>query len=182
MNGQRTEQPDAGEHWVENLEDGSAVLIRPLREEDRERDKRFLSTIAYESRRFRFIAGLSGGLPSLDTQWMPVDYHQRMAYVALVHVDGKLQQVGVSRYAGIPGSQRCECAVAVREDWQRKGLGKRLLQHLIETARHNGYQCMISRDLANNYAMHRLAKALGFTSRYLGADVSEIMHELDLRP
>ncbi|WP_409314877.1 GNAT family N-acetyltransferase [Pseudomonas putida] len=182
MNGQQTAQPQTCEHWVENLEDGSAVLIRPLREEDRERDKRFLSTIAYESRRFRLIAGLSGGLPSLDTQDMPVDYHQRMAYVALVHVNGQLQQIGVSRYAGIPGSQRCECAVAVSEDWQRKGLGKRLMQHLIAAARRNGFQCMVSRDLASNYAMHRLVKALGFTSRYPGGDVSEILHELDLRP
>ncbi len=45
MNGQQTAQPQTCEHWVENLEDGSAVLIRPLREEDRERDKRFLSTM-----------------------------------------------------------------------------------------------------------------------------------------
>ncbi|MGE8323466.1 MAG: N-acetyltransferase family protein, partial [Pseudomonas sp.] len=84
--------------------------------------------------------------------------------------------------AGIPGSQRCECAVAVSEDWQRKGLGRRLMQHLIAAARRNDFQCMVSRDLANNYAMHRLLKALGFSSRYLGGDVSEILHELDLRP
>ena len=181
MNGQPTEQPQAYEHWVEKLADGTPVLIRPLREEDHARDKRFLSTIAYETRRFRFIAGLSGGLPSLDPLRMPVDYHQRMAYIALAHVEGKLVQVGVSRYAGIPGSQQCECAVAVDEAWQRKGLGRRLMTHLIDAARSNGYPCMVSRDLANNYAMHRLTKALGFTSRYLGGDVSEILHELDLR-
>ncbi|MFJ4444670.1 GNAT family N-acetyltransferase [Pseudomonas sp. NPDC089422] len=181
MNTQQTEEPDACEHWVEKLHDGTPVLIRPLREEDHDRDRRFLSSIAYEARRFRFIAGLSGGLPSLDPQGMPVDYHQRMAYIALAHVDGCLQQIGVSRYAGIPGSPRCECAVAVHEDWQRKGLGTHLLRHLIDAARRSGYECMTSRDLANNYAMHRLTKALGFSSRYLGGDVSEILHELDLR-
>ncbi|UBM27440.1 GNAT family N-acetyltransferase [Pseudomonas sp. p1(2021b)] len=180
MNTQAVQQPDTQEHWIEHLSDASVVLIRPLREQDHERDKRFLSTITYESRRFRFIAGLSSGLPNLDSRLMPVDYHQRMAYVALAHVDGKLQQVGVSRYAGIPGSHNCECAVAVSEQWQRKGLGRLLLKHLIDAARRNGYQCMISRDVANNYAMHRLVKALGFTSRYLGGDVSEILHELDL--
>ena len=99
---------------------------------------------------------------------MPVDYHRCMAYVALAHEDGQLRQVGVSRYAGIPGSHNCECAVAVSEPWQRKGLGRLLLKHLIDAARRNGYHCMVSRDLANNYAMHRLTKALGFTSRYLG--------------
>lgn len=181
MNTQQTEQPTACEHWVEKLDDGTPVLIRPLREEDHDRDRRFVSSIAYESRRFRLIAGLSGGLPSPAPQGIPIDHHQRMAYIALAHVDGCLQQIGVSRYAGIPGSSRCECAVAVREDWQRKGLGTRLLHHLIEAARRNGYEWMISKDLAHNYAMHRLTKALGFTSRYLGGDVSEILHELDLR-
>lgn len=181
MNKQPVKQPDVEEHWVEHLADDAVVLIRPLRDEDHERDKRFLSTITYESRRFRFIAGLSSGLPNLDARLMPVDYHRCMAYVALAHEDGQLRQVGVSRYAGIPGSHSCECAVAVSEQWQRKGLGRLLLKHLIDAARRNGYHCMVSRDLANNYAMHRLTKALGFTSRYLGGDVSEILHELDLR-
>lgn len=182
MNRQQTEQPQACDHRVERLDDGSPVLIRPLRDEDHDRDQHFLSTIAYEARRFRLIAGLSGGFPDLDPSGMPVDDHQRVAYVALAHADGKLHQIGVSRYAGIPGRQRCECAVAVNEQWQRKGLGRRLMQHLIAAARRNGYECMISRDLANNYAMHRLTKGLGFTWHYLGGDVSEILHELDLRP
>ncbi|MEN5109420.1 GNAT family N-acetyltransferase [Pseudomonas sp. TWI672] len=181
MNKQLLEPEDTSEHWVDTLADGTAVLIRPLRDDDHERDSRFVSTISHEARRFRFLAGLSGGLPALDAQLMPVDGHQRMAYVALAHDNGQLHQLGVSRYAAIPGSHSCECAVAVGEQWQRKGLGKLLLQHLIEAARRNGYQCMVSRDLSNNYAMHRLTKALGFTSRYLGGDVSEILHELDLR-
>lgn len=181
MSKQQTDQPNAGEHWIEKLSDGSAVLIRPLREEDRERDRRFVSTIAYEARRFRLIAGLSSGLPSLDARCMPVEHHQREAYVALIHADGQLRQIGVCRYAGVPGSRLCECAVAVHEAWQRKGLGRLLMQHLITAARRNGFHCMISRDLANNYGMHRLTKGLGFSSRYLGGDVSEIIHELDLR-
>jgi len=119
-------------------------------------------------------------VPSLDAQHMPVDHHQCEAYVALVHADGQLRQIGVSRYASVPGSLQCECAVAVNEEWQRKGLGRLLMQHLIAAAKRNAFHCMISRDLANNYAMHRLTKTLGFTSRYLGGDVSEILHELDL--
>ncbi|EKT4560723.1 GNAT family N-acetyltransferase [Pseudomonas putida] len=181
MNKQLFQDPGNSEYWIDTLADGTAVLIRPLRADDQERDRRFVSTITYEARRFRFIAGLSGGLPSLDTQLMPIDSHQRMAYVALAHENGQLHQLGVSRYAAIPGSHNCECAVAVGEQWQRKGLAKLLLQHLIAAARRNGYQCMVSRDLSGNYAMHRLTKALGFTARYLGGDVSEILHELDLR-
>ncbi|WP_085583227.1 MULTISPECIES: GNAT family N-acetyltransferase [unclassified Pseudomonas] len=179
---QRIEQPEAGEHWVEQLADGATVLIRPLREEDRERDKRFRSTLAYESRRFRFMTGLSGGLAGLEMQRTAHDLPPGLAYVALAHADGQLRQVGVCRCAAIPGGRHCECAVAVSEDWQRKGLGRLLLQRLVAAAQRNGFECMVSMDLANNYAMHHLAKALGFTSRYVRGDVSEIFHELDLRP
>jgi len=181
MNTQRSKQPAPSEHWVEKLDDGTPVLIRPLRQEDHERNRRFLSSIAHQARRLRLTAGLSGGVPSLPPQAMPVDDFQRRAYVALAHVDGCLQQIGISRYAGLPDSPRCECAIAVREEWQRKGLGTRLLRHLVDAARRSGYEWMISRDLSTNYAMHRMTKALGFSSRYLGGDVSEILHELDLR-
>lgn len=169
------------DHWIESLNDGSSVLIRPLREPDYMRDHQFVGRVSYESRRFRFLAGFSGEASSLFDQLMDVDYRHRMAYVALAHDNGQLREIGVSRYAAVPGSINCECAVAVNEQWQRKGLGRLLMRHLISAARCNGYEHMLSRDLSNNYAMHRLAKALGFTSRYLAGDVTEILHELDLR-
>ncbi|PSS58713.1 GNAT family N-acetyltransferase [Pseudomonas sp. BBP2017] len=169
------------EHWIESLSDGTAVLIRPLSESDHERDHQFVGQVPYESRRFRFLAGFSGKTSSLFEQLADVDYHRRMAYVALVHDGGQLRQIGESRYAAVPGSKNCECAVAVNAHWQRKGLGRLLMNHLITAARSNGYACMTSRDLSSNYGMHRLAKALGFSSRYLAGDVSEIIHELDLQ-
>lgn len=78
--------------------------------------------------------------------------------------------------------QTAEHWVEKLEDWQRKGLGRRLMRHLIAAARREGFERMVSRDMASNYAMHRLAKALGFTSCYPGGDVREILHQLDLRP
>lgn len=168
-------------HWIEPLCDGTPVLIRPLRAPDHERDHEFVGHVSYESRRFRFLAGFSGEGSSLFEQLMDVDYHHRMAYVALIHDGGVLREIGVSRYAAVPGSKNCECAVAVSEPWQRKGLGRLLMNHLISAARSSGYERMTSRDLSNNYGMHRLAKALGFSSRYVAGDVTEIIHELDLQ-
>ncbi|WP_460421686.1 GNAT family N-acetyltransferase [Pseudomonas sp. ZL2] len=168
------------EHWIESLNDGTPVLIRPLREPDRERDHEFVGHVSYELRRFRFLAGFSGEASSFFERLMDVDYHHRMAYVALMYDGGQLREIGESRYAAVPDSKNCECAVAVSEQWQRKGLGRLLMNHLISAARSNGYERMISRDLSNNYGMHRLAKTLGFSSRYLAGDVTEIIHELDL--
>lgn len=44
---------------------------------------------------------------------MQVDYSHKMAFVALVHQDGKLLEIGVSRYTATQDKCRCECAVTV---------------------------------------------------------------------
>ncbi|MDO2048654.1 hypothetical protein Q2452_25660, partial [Escherichia coli] len=44
-----------GDHWVESLDDGRHVLIRPLREEDRERERQFINRLSPATRHFRFL-------------------------------------------------------------------------------------------------------------------------------
>lgn len=173
-------QGETEEHWIEALNDGTHVLIRSLQERDRLREFQFVRHLSAEARRARFMGGFNREDLTLLDQLMDLDGHDRVAYVALAHVDGELHEVGVSRYAAIPGEKHCECAVAVADDWQRRGLGTLLMQHLIEAARRNGFKQMISLDQASNYGMHRLAKKLGFTSRYDNGQFSELTHELDL--
>ena len=53
----------AGTHWIESLSDGTRVLIRPLREEDREREQTFIERLSPESRRFRFMDTFKNASP-----------------------------------------------------------------------------------------------------------------------
>lgn len=168
------------EHWIEALKDGTHVLIRPLQEQDREREFQFIKHLSAGSRRLRFMGTFSEADAPLMDRMMDLDYEKRMAYVALVHKDGQLIEIGVSRYASTPGADQCECAITVADDWQRRGLGTLLGGHLIDAARRNGFKTMSSTDMATNYGMHCLARNLGFTSRYPSEGFSEIIHELDL--
>ena len=55
------------DHWIETLDDGSHVLIRPLRSEDRERERLFLERLSPMTRKFRFhgvSAHAAGARPS----------------------------------------------------------------------------------------------------------------------
>jgi GNAT superfamily N-acetyltransferase len=173
------EQP-GGPHWIESLADGTRVLIRPLREEDREREEDFIRRLSPDSRRFRFMGGFKEASPQLINQLMDVDYDQRMAFVALAHENGKLREVGVSRYSATDAQGQCECAVTVADDWRQRGLGVLLMRHLIDLARRNGYQQMISLDAADNEAMRDLASYLGFHRRLDPGDSSQVTHTLDL--
>ena len=55
-----------------------------------------------------------------------------------------------------------EIAVTVADSWQGCGLGRLLLERLIEVARRNGVRCLTGDVLATNARMIRLAQRLGF--------------------
>jgi GNAT superfamily N-acetyltransferase len=170
----------SGTHWIESLTDGTRVLIRPLREEDREREEDFIHRLSPASRRFRFMGGFKEASPELINQLMDVDYDQRMAFVALAHDNGKLREVGVSRYSATDDQGHCECAVTVADDWHHRGLGVLLMRHLIDLARRNGFKQMVSLDSADNEAMRDLASYLGFRRRLDPGDSTQVIHTLDL--
>lgn len=169
-----------GTHWIEALRDGTRVLIRPLREDDREREEAFLRRLSDDSRRYRFLASMKQASPALVDQLMDVDYVHQMAFVALAHDNGELREVGISRYSADADEKRCECAVTVADDWRNRGLGVLLMRHLIEIARRNGYRQMFSIDSAENEAMRELAHYLGFQRRIDPDDAAQVIHTLDL--
>lgn len=173
-------QGEPGEHWIGALDDGTHVLIRPLEMRDRERQFAFIQRLSWPSRRFRFLRPVTVVGESLLDHLMDVDYHYRMAYIALAHEDGELREIGVCHYAANPEEKVCECAIVVADDWQRRGLGRLLMTHLIEAARRNGFKEIVSTNLSSNYAIHRLLKKLGFESYYPTVDFSEIVHKLRL--
>ena len=169
-----------GTHWIESLNDGTRVLLRPLREEDRGREKIFIERLSLESRRFRFMDSFKKASPALLDQLLNVDNVQQVALIALAHDDGELREVGISRYGTTGKDKQCECAVTVADDWRHRGLGVLLMRHLISQARQNGFRQMVSFDAADNEPMNELANYLGFRSRRDPEESTQVIHTLDL--
>jgi len=170
-----------GQYWIDALNNGSHVLIRPLRPQDREREKAFIENLSPATRHQRFLGEIKEVGEQLLNQLMDVGTPQRVAYVALVHDNGELREVGISRYAQVDEQpSHCEFAVTIADEWQGKGLGALLMQHLIDEARNNGFQQMYSVDSAANYSMRRLAKQLGMRSAIDPDDATQVIHSLAL--
>jgi GNAT superfamily N-acetyltransferase len=169
-----------GTHWIDHLRDGTVVLIRPLRPEDRQREEEFVRAMSPDARRLRFLCSFREASPELIDQLMDVDYDRRMAYVALAHENGQLREVGVSRYSASVDGTQCECAVTVAEHWRHRGLAVVLMRHLIEMARKQGFRQMYSLDAADNQAMQELAAYLGFKRALDPEDPSQAIHTLAL--
>jgi len=143
--------------------DGQTVNIRPIKPEDAGMEQEFVHGLSAQSKYFRFmntIRELSQGQLIRLTQ---IDYDREMAFVATVQQDGRELEVGVARYATNPDGESCEFAIVVADAWQGKGLARRLMRLLIETARsHGGLKYMYGEFLAENQRMLKFVAGLGF--------------------
>jgi GNAT superfamily N-acetyltransferase len=168
--------------WTETLNDGRRVLIRTIRIDDVERNTRFLDELSPPSKHFLFLGGIARLSDDALHKLCDLDLASEMAFVALEAGSalGTQRQVGVCRYAGADSPQGAEISVAVADDWQHSGLGKRLLGRLIDYARTQGVKRLFSMDSMTNTRMRKLARDIGFNERADPDDKRQVICFLDL--
>lgn len=169
-----------GDHWIEKLDDGSYVLIRPLRNDDRARETALIRHMSPDAKRARFLGEFREPAPALIDQMMAVDGDHSAAFVALVHDNGRLREIGISRYGATTDAATCEWAITVDENWQRRGLGTILMTHLMDMARRHGIRRMVSLDAASNDAMHHFAHRMGSLRTADPDDATQVIHTIEL--
>jgi len=143
--------------------DGARVVVRPIRPEDAEIEQAFVRKLSPESRYFRFMDTIRELTPQMLVRFTQIDYDREMAFIAVTDAGGEETEVGVARYVTNPDASSCEFAIVVADDWQRRGLGRRLMTQLIEVARARGLASMVGHILATNRSMITLSANLGFT-------------------
>lgn len=143
--------------------DGQTVTIRPINPEDAPLEQEFVQGLSAESRYFRFMNTIRELAPAQLIRLTQIDYDREMAFVAVIQEDEHPMEVGVARYAINPDGESCEFAIVVADKWQGKGLARRLMSVLIETAKnHRGLKFMNGDFLADNQRMIKFVTNLGF--------------------
>jgi GNAT superfamily N-acetyltransferase len=166
---------------TQTLRDGSRVVIRPIRKTDVELERRFIEDLSPESRRYRFLCGMRTPSDALLRQLTDIDERRDAALIALSGEADEQREVGAARFSATPDG-RAEVAVTVSDDWRMKGLGSTLMTQLIELARDRGITALYSVDPADNDAMRRFGKALGFERAADPEDATQVIHTLRLQP
>lgn len=138
------------------LEDGTPVEFRPVLPEDTDLFQRLFRRLSPESLYQRFFTPVTRLQPRLLHRLVNVDYHDRLALLALVGDE----VVGVARYDRLPGSRDAEAAVIVEDAWQHRGLGTRLLWRLSAAARERGIDAFVGHVLGENRRMMGLLTAM----------------------
>ena len=142
--------------------DGRTVAIRPIRPEDAAIEAAFVKELSAEARYMRFMSTLKELTPAMVAHFTRPDYDREMALIAVVPEGTGERQIGVCRYIVDADERTCEFALVVAEAWQRRGLGRHLMQRLIEIARERGLEQMKGEILRTNVGMLDLAAKIGF--------------------
>jgi acetyltransferase len=161
--------PELETSW--QLPDGTDVSVRPIRPEDAEIEQDFVENLSAESKYFRFMQSMDKLTPLMLARFTQIDYDREMALVAVIKEHTPQARIlGVARYVSNPDKQSCEFALTVADEWQKKGIGRQLMQRLMNVARARGIEIMEGEVLSNNSKMLRLCERLGFRTVRGGED------------
>jgi GNAT superfamily N-acetyltransferase len=143
-----------------DLPDGSEVLVRPVRADDKPLLAAAWERFGEESRYRRFMLPKKQLSPRDFAHFTEIDHVDHEAIAALDPRTGA--GLGVARYIRNPDRPgTAEAAVAVIDDWQGRGLGGVLLRRLSRRARVNGIEAFTASLLTDNRSMLRLFERLG---------------------
>jgi len=139
------------------------LLVRPIRPEDAPAHEAFFAALSPQDIHFRMFGTMRTLSPAQLARFTQIDYAREMAFIATrPGPDGAPETLGVVRVSIDPDGIAGEFAIIVRSDLHRHGLGRLLMDHLLDYCRARGLARVCGVALADNVDMHRLAHACGF--------------------
>lgn len=143
--------------WVEYLRDGTQVVIRLARPEDTEGVAAMHERSSEATRYQRYFTPVTDWR---EDQLRRVAGGHRGATLVAVNWRGDIVGLGNVFPDRPEETTTAEIAVIVEDGWQGRGLGGRLLRHLVELARRQGFHDLTALVLAGNSGMLRLLESL----------------------
>lgn len=163
--------PRQGEwHRRTTLRDGTPVLLRQIRPEDRHRLVEGFRRLSPASRYLRFHTEMEDFTATQLDYLTRVDHLDHEALVAVDLAHPEVPGIGVARYIRDPDAREvAEAAVTVADEYHGQGAGTLLLGALAARAREQGIRVFRNYVLAGNTAMLDVFDQLG-AERELEAD------------
>ena len=153
------------EEWI-TLRDGSVVFLRPIKPTDGPLLLDFFQKLSPETIYFRFLTHLKSLHPNLLRHYVEIDYKTHFALAAIIMEEGKESIIGTCRYIVKDKADHAEFTIVLRNDWQRKGLGKIMAVKVVDQARARGISNIEIFFDYRNEGMIRLFSSLGYPVKY----------------
>jgi acetyltransferase len=142
---------------------GRKLLIRPIRPEDETTLADLIASLDPEDSRMRFFGTMRKLPRSQLARFTQIDYDREIALVAIERdAEGVERSLGEARMVADPDNAVAEFAILVASDVKGGGLGRRLMESLVDCARNRGIGMLRGETLSENVRMQDLARKLGF--------------------
>jgi RimJ/RimL family protein N-acetyltransferase len=136
------------------------ATLRPISAADFALEKEFVKRLSPQTGYQRLMSARRPS-PEELRRWTQPDPEREYVLIATIPFEGRERQVGVARYAMDAGGD-AEVAIVVSDEWQGRGLGRRLLAELVQAARARGVRRLYGTTFSSNVPMRELARKLGF--------------------
>ena len=143
-------------------------MLRPIKPEDEPAHYEFMSRLTPEDIHFRFFGSVRELPHSEMARQTQLDYDRDMAFLAILpNGDQEGEIHGIVQVVIDPNNEKAEYAIMVRSDIKGRGLGRILMEKMIEFCRRKGTETFIGQVLPNNRRMLTLCESLGFSRKFI---------------
>ena len=147
---------------VARLADGTWLDLRPLTAAHAPAVQQLVREMSPESRYQRFFGLINELPPGMLRYLTEVDGDRHVALGVWQRREGGDRLVGVGRFVRDADDPRAaEAAISVVDDLHRRGVGRRILDALVQEARHRGIVRLTWEVKRSNEGMRRLLRGAG---------------------
>jgi acetate---CoA ligase (ADP-forming) len=146
------------------LRDGTTLRLRPPERQDADEILAFFHELSERSLYLRFHGFPRLG-PEIVEQLLDPNWSERGALLGTFAENGRERVVAVANYERLRDPHVAEAAFAVADEYQRRGIGTRLVEQLAERAGQHGIERIVAEVLADNRDMLGVFSAIGFELR-----------------
>lgn len=157
--------PAQYEEWI-TLKDGSPLFLRPIRPADGPLLLDLFQKLSPETIYFRFLTHLDRLQPELLKHLVEIDYETHFTIVAVIEDEGMETIIGTCRYITTKKMEHAELTIVLKDDWQRRGLGKMMAARVVNIARSKGISSIEIHFDYRNEGMKVLFASLGYPVLY----------------
>lgn len=162
------------------LDDGTPVCIRTVREDDEQRLRDGIARLTPHSRYLRFFSGMREQPQHIIDRLLDVDGYRHIAWGAIDLSDPKNRAIGiVHAFRDAEHPDTAEYSVAVIDEFHGKGLARILTAVLLLDCKRQGLTTLEVQILAENRPALHLARLLGGTRAGYADGITEFELDID---
>ncbi|MBP9024962.1 MAG: GNAT family N-acetyltransferase [Phycisphaerae bacterium] len=154
-------QTEQLEFWV-RLKDQTRIFMRPMKLTDLALLRSMFYELAVDISRYPYLWTLVEMPAEERAEALTIDYDTDMCLVALTGAGGNEKVLGIAHYRKDIHTNFAHALFVVRADWQNRGIGRALLEKLVEVARARGIAGFTADVVESDQSVLRLFHNCGY--------------------